>query len=395
MADIDQASTAFSTTSRDRIPPSVFMLTACVAVIGSNSLVLSPIAPEVARALDVSVQSVMSAAAAFGLGTAASALFLARYIDRVGAWRLLRLAFALFAASLAVSAAAPAVSILVLAQLCAGVAAGIALPAIYTSAATIAPPGRESKTLGIVLTGWTFSLVAGVSLSAVLADWLDWRAVYGAVFLLSASALIFLLNNGQRDTLSGEPAASPLAALAIPGVRPLLVACGAFMTAFYGVYGFLGAHLHDWLGLPLSANGLVTLSYGMGFGAAAFLDGIEKRVPVRFALPAAFFCVSIVYLLLTAASSSYSAILALVFFWGLANHFGLNLLILRLTSLEPARRGAIMGLNSAVTYLAVFAGSLGFGPIYASAGFAALTALAAALMIVSMLSTTIKTGRSA
>ena len=37
----------------------------------------------------------------------------------------------------------------------------------------------------------------------------------------------------------------------------------------------------------------------------------------------------------------------------------------------------LMGLNSAVTYLAVFAGTTGFGPLYATRGFAfaALTAL--------------------
>lgn len=71
--------------STARIPPAVFILTAAVTVIGSNSLVLAPIAPEVAATFGVSVQRVMAASAAFGLGTAASALFLARFIDRFGA----------------------------------------------------------------------------------------------------------------------------------------------------------------------------------------------------------------------------------------------------------------------------------------------------------------------
>ncbi|MCA1263197.1 MFS transporter, partial [Nitratireductor aquimarinus] len=87
-----------------RIPPTVFLLTGCVAVIGCNSLVLSPIAPEVSRSLGASVQGVMIASAAFGLGTAGSALFLARHIDRLGAWRMLRMAFAVLAFALGVSA---------------------------------------------------------------------------------------------------------------------------------------------------------------------------------------------------------------------------------------------------------------------------------------------------
>ena len=40
-----------------------------------------------------------------------------------------------------------------------------------------------------------------------------------------------------------------------------------------------------------------------------------------------------------------------------------------------------MGLNSATTYLAAFAGTLAFGPIYAHAGFAATAWVAAGLAL--------------
>src|SRR5687768_13461583 len=86
------------------LPRMAYVLTGCVAVIGSNSLGLGPIAPEVARSLGSTVPTVMMAAAAFGLGTAASALFLARHIDRIGARRMLQLALGLLAAALACSA---------------------------------------------------------------------------------------------------------------------------------------------------------------------------------------------------------------------------------------------------------------------------------------------------
>ncbi|WP_309083848.1 MFS transporter [Chelativorans sp.] len=384
MSEAHQAPSSLAGAAEQRIPPSVFMLTAAIAVIGCNSLGLSPIAPEVARSFGTSVPAVMGGTAAFGLGTAASALLLARHIDRVGAWRMLRLAFGLLTLSLAASAVAPAAAVLIAAQFCAGIAAGVAVPAIYANAAAIAPPGRETKTVGLMLTGWTLSMVAGVSLSAALADWLHWRAVYCAIALLSAGALLALLSNGRRDLPSSGSAPSPLAALSIPGVPPLLLACGAFMTAFYGVYAYLGDHLHQELGLPLSANGVITVAYGLGFGSAAFLDGLEKRLPVRLTLPLAFAAVCLVYILMTSGSGSYSSVLLLTLLWGFTNHFGLNLLIVRLTALRPSRRGTIMGMNSAVTYLATFAGTLGFGPLYAAFGFAALTALAAALMILAV-----------
>jgi predicted MFS family arabinose efflux permease len=382
MLKIDQPADAYIA---DRVPPVAYVLTACIGVIGCNSLGLGPIAPAVAASLGTGVPTVMMAASAFGLGTAASALFLARHIDRVGQWRMLRLAIAAFAGALALSAIAPDVRLLIAAQLVAGIASGIALPAIYGGAAAVAPHGRESRTIGIVLTGWTLSMVAGVSLSALIADLVHWRAVYVIVAGLALAALAALSLAGRDRRLAGS-SPLPLTALRTPGVKRLLVACGAFMAAFYGVYGYLGDHLHEGLGQSVSVNGLAALVYGFGFGGAALLDGIVDRLGAKRLMPFAFLAVAFVYGLLALGAGSATALIALAFIWGLANHFGLNILIMRLTALDPAQRGTIMGLNSAVTYLAVFAGTSGFAPIYQSYGFAACAALAAVLTLVSVVS---------
>ncbi|MER8518821.1 MFS transporter [Mesorhizobium sp. M1076] len=379
MSNTDQVATF---TARPPIPALAYLLTGCIAVIGSNSLVLGPIAPAVAESFGTSVPAVMIASAAFGLGTSASALFLARYIDRLGARRMLQGALLLLAIALVASAAAPTVTALVAAQLLAGIAAGVAMPAIYASSAAIAPPGRESGTIGVVLTGWTLSMVAGVSLSAVLADLVHWRAVFAAVAVLAALALASLSLTSLSDVRKSGPAPTPLGALSVPGIVPLLVACAAFMTAFYGIYGYLGDHLHNGLGRPVSANGLAALAYGAGFGAAALLDGVIDRLGARRVMPFAYLLVAVVYVVIAAASSSFHLTIAVIALWGLANHFGLNVLVMRLSALDPARRGTIMGLNSAVTYLAVFVGTTAFGPLYSTFGFAASAVIAALLMLI-------------
>ncbi|TIT79078.1 MAG: MFS transporter [Mesorhizobium sp.] len=381
MSNSDQ-SAILTAAPRMPIPAAAYLLTGCIAVIGSNSLVLGPIAPAVAASFGASVPAVMTAAAAFGLGTSASALFLARYIDRIGARRMLQGALLLLALALIASALAPTVAALVAAQFVAGIAAGVAMPAIYASAAAIAPPGRESGTIGVVLTGWTLSMVAGVSLSAVLADLIHWRAVFFAVALLAGTAVAGLTMSSLRDARKSGPAPSPLGALAVPGILPLLIACGAFMTAFYGVYGYLGDHLHKDLGEPVSANGLAAIAYGLGFGAAALLDGVIDRLGARRVMPFAYLLVAAVYVAMALASGVFGLLMATIAAWGLANHFGLNVLVMRLTALDPARRGTIMGLNSAVTYLAVTIGTAGFGPLYTGLGFANCALIAAGLMLV-------------
>lgn len=383
MTNIDQPIPVSS--GQTRIPPFAFVLTACIGVIGSNSLALGPVAPDVAQSLAAGVPAVMTASAAFGLGTAASAIFLGRLIDRHGPRRMLMIALILLAIGLAGSAAAPALPLLVAAQLVAGSATGIALPAIYTLASVIAPAGRESETIGLVLTGWTLSMVAGVPLSATIADIAGWRSIYIVITVTTMIACIAVRFAPVQDANSGRTT-SPLVALGVRGVAPLLLACAAFMAAFYGVYGYVGDHLHARLGLPVSANGIIAISYGFGFGAAAFLDRLMDRFGTDRLLPFIFLVVAGIYVLMSLASGSYAAMLAIVFFWGLANHFGLNVLIMRLTALDPEKRGAIMGLNSGVTYIALFAGTIGFGAAYACSGaFHILPLAAAGLMLAAVL----------
>ncbi|NWC62392.1 MFS transporter [Cedecea sp. P7760] len=363
----------------------VYVLTGCVGVIGANSMVLGPIAPAVASSIGATVPTVMMAAAAFGLGTATSALFLARLIDLVGSARMLKFTMTLLGVALLLCAASPSVAMFIAAQLIAGIASGIALPAIYASAAAIAEPGRESRTIGKVLTGWTLSMIAGVSFSVVLTELFSWRAVYVSVSCLAALALIALFRLNMQDRPAAGIAPSPLSALGLPGIKSLLVVCGAFMTAFYGLYAYLGDHLHQDLGLPVTANGGVAIAYGAGFGCAALLSGMVDRFGPKRLMPPVLLVAAAVYLGLALFGSMLVGVICLLFVLGLVNHLGVNLLIQRLTAIDPAKRGTLMGLNSAVTYLAVFAGSSSYGPLYTDHGFTALSLASLALMIIAVL----------
>jgi MFS transporter, DHA1 family, inner membrane transport protein len=366
----DGAAAIGSNDRTHRIPRAAYLLTCCIGVIGANSLVLGPIAPEVSQSLGAGVPKVMLAAAGYGLGAAVSALFLTHYIDRLGAFRTLKLAMSVLPFALIVCAIAPDVTVLIGAQFLAGLSAGVALPAIYANASTIAPPGLERKTVSIVLTGWMLSLVAGVSLSAVLADLVQWRAVYAVVALLTVLAVMSLPRIEQRNGASATPAAMPLSALVLPGIKPILLANAAFLTPFYGIYAYLGAHLHQGLKEPVRVNGLIALAYGAGFGCAVFVGRLIERVGIRRALSMVLLSIALTYLLVGLASGSITVIVVLFAILGLMNHLGINLLILRLTAINPSKRGSTLGLNSAVTNLSAFAGTSLFGLIYSHAGFA-------------------------
>lgn len=314
----------------------------------------------------------MMASAVYGLGTAVSALLLAPKADRIGAHRSLAYALVVLLLGLLLSTAASGVMMLCIAQGVAGLAAGMALPATYSLTAQIAEKGKERQTLGWVLSGWTLSLVAGVTLSAVVTDLLHWRIVFA---LLSAVTAIVAIGVWRHGHWGQAPAAnhssSPLTALQVPGIHRGLGVCAAFMFAFYGLYAFLGTHVQEALGLSASMAGVAALAYGVGFGLATIFDSlIDRHGADRVALWV-FLLLIATYFALSASSAHFVGLVSLCFIWGAVNHVGLNLVVGRLAELSDSQRGAVMGLNSAVTYLAMFLGTASFRPLFENYGFAA------------------------
>jgi predicted MFS family arabinose efflux permease len=361
-------------------PGLVWLLTLAVAVVGSNSLALSPILGDVAADLGATPVAVARANAAYGGATAASALVLGRLVDRLGPERSLAAGLAALSLAMLASAGATGWAWLAAAQGLAGAAAGVVLPATYALATAVAPRGRGAETLGRVLTGWSVSLVAGVPVSAWLAGAVSWRASYigFAALLATLAAALLARRGGAAPAEVRRPDSRLRDALGLPGVPPLLAACLLFMTAFYGVYAYLGDHVRGLLGLSAAQAGWVVLAYGAGFGLAAFADRAVDRVgPARLLAPA-LACVAVVYAAMVPGVAGLAALLSLAAAWGFANHLGLNGLVLGLTRAAPDRRGAVLALNSATAYAGALLGASLFGALYERYGFGAVAGAGAA-----------------
>lgn len=381
-----------SVTSKVNIPASVWLLMAVVAIVGSNSLALGPIAPDISKDLNTNITTVLKASAWFGFGTAASALLLARYIDRTGARFILGCATAVLALSFGACMVASDTTLLCVAQLCAGLAAGVALPACYTGAAIIAPVNHESKVLGLVLTGWTISLVFGVSLSALISDTLHWRAVYLVLTVLSSIGFIAVLRSNIPNQQTRANPTTALSALRVRRVPYLLFVVACYMTAFYGVYNYVGDHIVQSLGKSVRANAWIAISYGTGFGLATFLDPLLDRLTQRFSdqspnrLPnLALGALTLLYLSIMIVSENYVLIVLVAGIWGMLNHLGLNILIAALNATDPTQRGAIIGLYSSITYFCLGLGTIVFGTIYNASSFMVLCLCSALLCILAVL----------
>jgi predicted MFS family arabinose efflux permease len=359
-------------------------LLAAVLLVGANAFILSPILTNVAQNLNTDPARIAWAISAFGAATVISALTLASLIDRLPAGRVLGGAALVLAVAQVLSGMSEGWLWLCLSQSLAGTATGVLLPGTYAITAATAPEGRAAARLGIILTGWALSLVLAVPLAAFVADRFGWRAVY---WLLSGLSVVTAA--GLMEALRGVHGGTAVrvslwCALRLRGVAPILAVMFAYMTAFYGSFAFYGEGLRQAFNVSAQGAGLFVLAYGLGFGMAGVGLGIfSPRISrgyillVLAAIATSYACWG---LALTASTVAFGAAVI----WGGLNQLGLNALVVSLNQRAQEARGAVMGLNSAVTYSAVFAGPLLMGPINASLGFPNATAMAAIFVLIGL-----------
>jgi predicted MFS family arabinose efflux permease len=174
----------------------------------------------------------------------------------------------------------------------------------------------------------------------------------------------------------------PVAALRVPGIGLGLMVCAAYMMSFFGIWAFFGTHLRQDLGVPTALAGLPPLLYGLGFATASVFDPMIDRYGPHRVAPVVFSALLGYFLVMVLSAGSAGGLIGLCILWGAINHFALNLIVGRLAGLDAARRGAILGLNTGVTYIAMFAGTALYGLVYREAGFAACTLVSATAILV-------------
>lgn len=361
------------------MPKAVFILTAAIALVGSNGLILSPVLSDIAAQFGISVALVGRAITAFGLGTALSALWLGRSLDGFGTAKALQLALIVGGLAQVLASFSTGWITLSLAEALVGLAAGVALPAIYALTAEVAPKGKEAKTLGAVIFGWSISMIAAVPLGAALAELVGWRVMLAGLGALSLLVLPFTAAVQSRHKAPTDPdQIGRLAPLFLPGGFAAYLICFLFMASFYGIFAYTGAHAVSDFGASTARAGLIALFYGAGFGISSFLSGAIDRIGTAkirmIGFPMAMFVIAGL-----ATSTTYPLFLVLIAVWGSLNNQLLNTIVTGLTNLAPRSKGAALGLYSSVTYLGAATGTFIMGAAFERAGFIAIGAVAVLL----------------
>lgn len=366
----------------------IFLLLVGVCIIGSNAFLMSPVLHDVSSSIGSTASQTGRAVAAYGGATAFAGLFLTGVAQKLG-YRL-AIIFSSFTLSIGVLFTGISVSwqTLVLSQTLAGLGAGVMLPTIYAMTSILAPSGKESATLGKVISGWSLAMVAGVPISAFISDIFSWRHSYYLVFIFSVLSTIGFtsLPSDKRKTNGAQT--KLLSALKTPLSKPTLLICFFYMVSFYGVYTFIGDHVQQGLGKSASYAGVIVSMYGLGFGIAGFSGNYLDAWTPRFLVKPVLLLIGFIYVIFLLLSQHFWMLLFGSCLWGFVNQIGLNCLVSILTQLDGTQRVRLMGIYSAVAYGGTMVAGVTFGILYQIWSFSALLYVASALCLTAFLIST-------
>jgi len=257
----------------------------------SLSISLSPLLTAISTDLHVSESTAGQLATIGGIVATGSALLSAPWMGRFSRRLWLRAELALLMLAVALSALAPNFLVLALGRLLIGIAAGPLIANCFVAASeAVIDPRRQGRAVGIVASGTTMAVLAGIPAIAFLEAHLGWRWALGGLLVPLGISLLGtrLLPAGQRPGTAapGKSAISRNLARWLwrddRVTLAIVLSTGMLFVAYIGWITYYSAHVEHAFAGGAKRIGLLFIVGGCAelignFGAPA----ISHRAPAR------------------------------------------------------------------------------------------------------------------
>ncbi|HET9661384.1 MAG TPA: MFS transporter [Thermomicrobiales bacterium] len=339
------------------------------------SVSLSPLLTAISEEFGVSESAVGQLATVGGFVSTISALVSAPWMGRYARRTWLRAELGLLLVAVLLSALAPNFPVMVLGRILIGIAAGALVANCFTAASEVVTElGKQGRAVGIVASGTTVAVLAGLPAIAFLEDQVGWRLALGSLSVPLGLSLAgtMLLPAGRRATSGDGPDEAIDRGLARRLLRDdrvtlaIVLATGSIFVAYIGWITYYSAYVErDFtggagrIGVLFIVGGLAELAGN--FGAPA----LSHRAPVRRVALLGMAGMAAALLGSGALFGSMGGLFVGIALLHLCTSFayvGLNTLLVH----RPAKiRGTVMALSSAAVGLGGALGALIGGAVLA------------------------------
>ncbi len=320
-------------------------------------MIMMPLGPQFTQIFTITDAQFGLLVSAYTLAAGASGLLAATYLDKFDRKKLLLALYVMFGLATLACGLAPTYYSLMVARVFAGIFGGVLSALSQTIVADVIPFERRGRAMGIVMTSFSLSTVAGVPLGLFLAAHFSWHAPFfgiaALVGLLAAGAFVTLPPLSDHLKMTNRPSAWS-------GIKQVLVDTNHLKAfAFSGLLMFAGFTVIPFITIYLQANvgwrtdqvPYVYLCGGVVTLFTARLIGVmtdKKGKVVMFRLMAVLVIIPMVASTLTEGWPMWAVLLISTAFFACMSGRMIPGMAIITSAANPQLRGTFMALNSAV-----------------------------------------------
>jgi predicted MFS family arabinose efflux permease len=345
-------------------------------------MVLMPLGPQFMRIWDITAVEFAVLVSAYTLSGAIASVLCALYIDRFDRKRALILLYGGFVVSNFLCAAAADFGWLLAARAVSGAFGGVAGAAVYSIIGDVIPERRRGTAMGIVMTAFPVSAVAGVPLGLALANWFDWRApfvfigVISTLILIGAVWMLPRMNAHVEQAKSRKPLQQASAVFANSNHLRAMTLSAVMIFGGFSVIPFTSPYMVANVGLGESDLPWLYFFSGLATVFTARLWGRMSDRHGKFRMFTIISSVSIIPLLLVTnlpPSPVWVAVLVMTMFMIFVSGRFIPAMAIVTAAAQPSLRGSFLSFNAAIQQLGSSAASLSAGLIIGQTASGMLT----------------------
>ncbi|MFD6276787.1 MFS transporter [Streptomyces sp. NPDC060209] len=301
-----------------KLPFIVVLLALGTFLMVTSEFIIAGILPEMASDLDVSVSQAGLLITAFAVGQIVGAPAISVATRRLPKRSTLILALAVFAVGHVIAALSSSFTIVLTARVITALATGTFVAVASVVATSAAGSASASRAMGVMMSGMSLAIVAGVPLGSFVGQSIGWRGTFWALAALAVVASLIIGRFIPAEEHREEPSASSQFGVVRQGRLWLVLAATALVTGgFMATYSYISPLLTERTGLSEEVVPLVLVGFGIGALLGTNITGrLGDRKPLATFITTSV-ASALVLLLLIPLSTSVVPTIVLVFLLGL------------------------------------------------------------------------------
>ncbi|MBJ8009854.1 MULTISPECIES: MFS transporter [Bacillus cereus group] len=342
------------------IKPMLFLLAVVAFFVGMDSLVVSPLIPNIAKSTATPMEKGGWLITSYALFYGLTAPFFGPISDKFGRKQMIVTGMFIFSIGTFCTGLTQDFNTILVFRALTGLSGAMIMPSIFALIGDKTPYKMRGMAMGMVMGAMVGSTVLGVPIGAFLTSVGNWQwTFYGIGILAMLVAIIVMIMLPKTPPTNQIPVSAPVAmvstiktAFTNTSIFFALLSTFLWTIGLQGMFSYVGVYYKENFDFSVEKTGMVIFLAGAGSIIGNVIGGkladkIGKKVVISIATIIAAIGV-ISFSLLT--EHLISAIIVHVV-WSTSIGFGQSSLTALISELSPKVRGTVMALNSSAMYI--------------------------------------------